>query len=666
MKSFLLFFLMLILATFVYSQKGWRDHEMEVRVKISRDEAGLLYNLHLNGDIHASAGEAILYVVPDEVVQLKKTGFNVEVLKDDLNEYYKNFWNDRADQYHSYDQIIALMDSLATAFPDICQKTIFGLTPQGRELACLKISDNVAIDENEPEILFDGGIHGDEIGGPENLIRFARALCTDYGTDPEITGLVNSREITIYPMVNPDGRANMSRYNSNFVDCNRDWGYMWNGEGNSPEAFCQPETRTIRNCLYNHRFVIHITYHSGEEVVLYPWCYRPAHAPDYPALVGLASIYSASSGYTNLQYRQSYADYPTNGETIDYSFGADGTDALTMEISNSKQPPASQIQNYYQINVPSMIAMIQNAGYGIEGTVKDSISGLPVEAVIFVNNFFPVYSDTAIGDYHKYLPPGTYSIKVVANNYQTKIINDVVVTSDSSTIRDVELQPAAGHYAMKVAAVVIPGNNPWDEAKTPAIIGAPDSIFYSVGKNGWIIVDMQDSVVNIQGDDFTVYEGDTTVEGFTCLVGQTMDGPWISLGTATGTTSFDLESEGVTSARFIKILDDGDGQQNSADAGFDLDAIESMVPPISIRIPDGGVGFFKISPNPANETITIQIENKEEKGTLTIYSALGTELITKRITNDLMHIDIRSLARGVYFVRFNNGRTKEVKKFIKT
>ncbi len=658
--------MMLNLFTAVFSQKGWREHEMEVKVKINDpDQARMLYNLHLNGDIHALSGYALQYVVPAELERLKETGLSFEVLKNDLNEYYKDFWSTRSEQYHNYGQIIDLMDSLATAYPEICQKTIFGMTPQGRELACLKITANVGIDENEPEILFDGGIHGDEIGGPENLIRFARYLCTSYGSDTVITNLVNSRAITIYPMVNPDGRANMSRYNSNFVDCNRDWGYMWNGEGNSPGAFSQLETMTIRDYIYHHRFVIHVSYHSGEEVVLYPWCYRSAQVPDYTALYQLASIYSTSSGYTNLQYRQSYADYPTNGETIDYSYGADGTDALTMEISNSKQPPVTQIQYYYQNNVPSMIELIKNSGYGIEGTVTDSLTGLPVNTAVFVDNYFPVYTDTAIGDYHKYLLPGTYSMKVVANDYRVKVINNVVVNGLSSTVINLQLQPSTGHYAMKLAAVVIPGNNPQDEANTPAVIGAPDSINYSTGKNGWIILDIQDPVVNISGDDFKVYEGDTTPEGYTCLVAQNMDGPWISLGTGTGTTAFDLGSAGLTTARFIKLIDDGDGQQNFPDAGFDLDAVEALIPPADIMVLDEKDGFLRVSPNPADELIKIELANREGSGKLIIYNTRGQELIIKQITNNLFQLDIRSLAKGVYIVKFISENHIGTGRFIK-
>ena len=666
MKRFLSFFALLTLTLSAYPQHGWRDHEAEVKIIINTPgEARMLNALHLNGDFHPSGGFAVMYVVPAELDRIRACGLSAEVLKKDLNEYYRGFWSDRSEQYHNYDQIIALMDSLATSFPAICQKILFGLTPQGRQLTCLKISDNVTVEENEPEVLFDGGIHGDEIGGPENLIRFARQLCTGYGSDPETTELVNSREIFIYPMVNPDGRANMSRYNSNMVDCNRDWGYMWNGEGNSPGAFSQPETRTIRNFLGSHRFVVHVSYHSGEEVVLYPWCYRASNVPDYAGFIQLVSAYSSSSGYSNLQYRQSYADYPTNGETIDYSYGAEGTSALTMEISNSKQPPSTQIQYYYQNNVPAMMAMMREAGYGIEGTITDSITGQPVQATVFVDALFPVYSDSVIGYFHKFLPAGSYNVKLMANHYRTKIISNVVVNAQSSTLLNVQLQPSTGHCATRLAVVSIPGNNPADEASTPAVIGSPDSVYYSLGKNGWIIVDMQDPVFNIQGDDFTVYEGDAVSEGYTCLVANTMDGPWISLGTATGTTAFDLESTGLESVRFIRIVDDGDGLQQVAGAGFDLDAIEARLPATGIGITSIHNGSLRVFPNPASETITILVNQNPGNGMITICNIQGQVQNVSHISAGSLKIDVTSLSTGVYFVKYTGETTTIVVKLIK-
>ena len=313
-----------------------------------------------------------------------------------------------------------------------------------------------------------------------------------------------------------------------------------------------------------------------------------------------------------------------------------------------------------------MIAMIRNAGYGIEGTVTDSVTGLPVKAAIFVNNYFPIYTDTAIGDYHEYIPTGTYTVKVSANSYLSKTLSGVVVNDLSSTLENVSLVPAAGSFAFKVAAVVIPGNNLQDEASTPAAIGAPDSINYSIGKNGWIILDMQDSVVDITGDDFRVSEGDNSPEGFTCFVAQTMDGPWISLGTGTGTTAFDLGSAGLNSARFIKIMDDGDGTQNAANAGFDLDAITVMVPPAGTGSQSEKANNLTISPNPARDFISVSTNNPEAGGNLTIYNVEGVEAMSVNMSTPTLTLDIRDLEPGVYFVRIVRGGISQTRKLLIT
>jgi len=314
-----------------------------------------------------------------------------------------------------------------------------------------------------------------------------------------------------------------------------------------------------------------------------------------------------------------------------------------------------------------MIEMIKNAGYGISGTITDSITGMPVEASIFVNNFFPAYTDPAVGDYHKFLTTGTYSMKIVANNYLSKVINNVVVDSLTSTVINLQLQPSTGHYASKVAAVVIPGNNPMDVANTPGVVGAPDSIWYSTGKNGWITVDMQDSVVNIPGDDFMVYEGDNSlVKGYTCLVGQTIDGPWVSLGSGTGTQAFDMGSTGLSSARFIKIVDDGDGPQNAAGAGFDLDAIESLEQTTGIRTTDGKPGTIKVYPNPANEKITFDFQRKlPEETIISLFDINGKQIIQDKFRNqNPVEMDVRTLSKGIYMVKFQTSAGIENKKLV--
>lgn len=610
-RIFLVFTLLLIICpTAIFTQVTWRAGEMEVRVVLeNRQDADELHRLGLKGDIYSTPGYATLFVTPEEFDLIRKKGFYAEILIPDMKEYALNFWNTR-DQYHSYDEIIGVIDSLSTDYPSICKKFSYGLSVEGRQLCALKISDQVEIDENEAEIMFDGGIHGDEVGGAENLVRFAKKLCQQYGADPELTYLIDNREIWLYIMVNPDGRVNMVRYNSNGVDLNRDWGYMWAGSGSSPFYYSQVETRALRNCILENQFVIQICYHSGTEFLAYPWSYRPDSCPDKPHIHQLAGIYATTSGYPDLPYEQGYTGmYSINGSSKDAGYGTMGSIAWTMEISMDKQPPGPQIQYYYDINEPAMIEMIRYSGYGVSGTITDASSGLPVAATIYVDDFYPCYNDPVEGDYHKYLLPGNYSVTVTANGYQP-LTQEVVVSSNTSTELDFALQPYYNHYAYRVIACGIPDTNFGDEARTCASLSAPDGLNYSLGKWGWIILDMQDMIHDGPGSEIIVHEGDADPEGFACYAAITMDGPWHLVGNGTGTTTFDFSQHGIAEARFLKIEDDGVGPLWGDNAGYDLDAIEVEEQPqviflsMDCRIEDpAGNGDHRIDPGENFELI---------------------------------------------------------------
>lgn len=625
-RKLLLPFLILFTVSLSAQQQGWRDQEMEISLSISSQaEADALHALKLNGDIYLD-GKSLFYVTPEELEQVKLLGITYEVVKEDLNNYFDGFWANR-DEYHSYEEIIQEMNSLVFSYPSICQKFNYGLTIGGREMTALKISDNVSVDEQEAELGFDGGIHGDEIGGPENLIRFAQYLCEAYGSDPEITNLIDNREIWLFMMVNPDGRANMSRYNLNGVDMNRDWGYMWDAWGDSPGAYSQPEVKSLRSWFYSNQFVIHICYHSGAEEVVYPWSYRPDQCPDNDHIDYLANIYSTVSGYPFLEYGQGYSGlYPINGSSKDSYYGVMGSVAWTMELSNSKQPPTSQIQLYFDYNLPSMMAMIKNAGYGIHGMVTDAITGEPIPALLFIDDYFPTYSDPEVGDYHKFLLPANYTVTAIANGYQSSTKNNITVNAGMSTACNFTLQPNDEDYIYRVVSCQIPDNNFDDEGATIAVFGAPDDISYSIGREGWVVLDMGSSVLDGPGDEIRVHEGDTDTEGYTCYAGVTMDGPWIMLDNAQGTTSFDFGDANILEAGYIRIEDDGDGSASGDNAGFDLDAIEVLEQPqiVYFRLDyefDDAAGNGDGRPDPG-ETVNLNVSLRNHGG-LTASNTMG-------------------------------------------
>lgn len=606
---FIAFFLLTIGS--LAAQDGWRKGEMEIMVfPESPEQSRLIKTLGIYGEPASSDGRSVrLYATPVEYDKLLKEGIRADVLIPDLNEFSRNLREgDALLGYFNYTTIVALADSLATAFPSICKKFLLGTTQQGRQLGILKISDNVNVNEAEPEIMFQGGIHGDEIMGPEVVIRYARDLCIGYGTNPTYTDLINTREIWLYYLVNPDGYVAVSRYNSNGVDINRDGGYMWDAEGFSTAPCSQVETKMIRNLQLDHNFVVFTDFHGGTEVISYPWSYKGNPAADVAHINILAQAYSNSSGYSNLGYGQGYnIMYQIFGSTKDNQYGDVGQVGWSIEITALKQPPSTQIGMYYGYNAPAMTEMITRSGWGIEGVVTDSLTGTPVKATIWVDGFFPVYTDPSNGDYHKYVLPGSHTVKVKASGYQTKTIANVTVPSQGSTVVNVQLTPAAQRYAYRVIATQIPSypssGSYLDESYTPGIIGAPDSVNYSIGRYGWIIIDMGDTLSNGPGNDFTVWETDGSPETFYCWISQTMDGPWTSIGQGTGTTSFDLSNTSLNKARYIKIEDDGDGQSNAANAGFDIDAVEFITPPLiadfiastNTPCPGNSVSFTDIS-----------------------------------------------------------------------
>ena len=101
--------------------------------------------------------------------------------------------------------MVADIHAVETAHPDIVHVFSIGKSYQGRDIWAAKISDNVATDEAEPEVLFDALHHAREHLTVEQALYLLHLLADGYGTDTQITNLVDTREIWIIFAVNPDG-----------------------------------------------------------------------------------------------------------------------------------------------------------------------------------------------------------------------------------------------------------------------------------------------------------------------------------------------------------------------------------------------------------------------------------------------------------------------------
>jgi subtilisin-like proprotein convertase family protein len=114
-----------------------------------------------------------------------------------------------------------------------------------------------------------------------------------------------------------------------------------------------------------------------------------------------------------------------------------------MEISNDDWPPASQLPQFWEDNRESMLAYFERVHEGVRGVVTDAASGAPVAAEVRIDsNPYPTYADPDVGDYHRLVLPGSYSIEISAVGYETRTI-PVVVTEGPAVRYDVALQPLA-------------------------------------------------------------------------------------------------------------------------------------------------------------------------------------------------------------------------------
>ena len=107
--------------------------------------------------------------------------------------------------YHDYGEVTAETASIAAAYPSLVTRQSIGTTYQGRTIYALKVSDNVATDEAEPEVLFTSNQHAREHLTVEMAMYLLNELTSKYATDTRIKNVVDSREIWIIPTVNPDG-----------------------------------------------------------------------------------------------------------------------------------------------------------------------------------------------------------------------------------------------------------------------------------------------------------------------------------------------------------------------------------------------------------------------------------------------------------------------------
>ncbi|MFI5810345.1 M14 family metallopeptidase [Streptomyces sp. NPDC051643] len=345
----------------------------------------------------------------DQVEKLRRLGYEVSLLGSAPNR--SNGAGDvrlldfpSADsKYHNYAETNAEIDQRLAAYPSIMSKRVIGKSYQGRDIVAIKVSDNVATDENEPEVLLTFHQHAREHLTVEMALYLLRELGAGYGSDSRVTNMVNGREIWIVPDLNPDGgeydiatgsyrswrKNRQPNSGSSYVgtDLNRNWNYKWGCCGGSSgstssetyrgaSAESAPEVKVVADFVRSRvvggkqQITAGIDFHTYSELVLWPFGYTTADtatgmtADDAAAFRTVGRKMAAGNGYTP---EQSSDLYITDGSIDDYLWGSQKIFDFTFEMYPTSSsgggfyPPDEVIERETSRNRDAVLQLLENA-----------------------------------------------------------------------------------------------------------------------------------------------------------------------------------------------------------------------------------------------------------------------------------------------------------------
>ncbi|MEO1367181.1 MAG: M14 family zinc carboxypeptidase, partial [Acidobacteriota bacterium] len=243
----------------------------------------------------------------------------------------------------------------------------------GYDLFVLKLTQS---SEPGPKPVFFASfaIHAREYATAELGIRFAEFLVDAYGSDPDVTWLLDEHEVHLLLQANPDGRKEAEagaawRKNTNNdycsntdlrgADLNRNFEFEWGCCGGSsgqqcsevfrgPTAASEPEIQAlqdyVRSIFPDQRGPgpddpapddatgVAVDVHSFSELVLWPWGFTSASSANAAAFATLGRKVAFWNDYFPLELSEfTIAD----GSSADFYYGDLGVAGLAFEIGTT-------------------------------------------------------------------------------------------------------------------------------------------------------------------------------------------------------------------------------------------------------------------------------------------------------------------------------------------
>lgn len=318
--------------------------------------------------------------------------------------------------YHTVAGHEAHNQQVATAHPDLVVLRTIGqswLKTQnrgGHDLQALCITKIVAGDcalntaGAKPKFTLMAQMHARELATGELAYMWIDYLVGNYGTNSAVTRLMDTTELWIIPIANPDGvdivssnstRPVSQRKNAHDngcsgtgrgVDLNRNSSYHWDvNQGTKcsetypgASAASEPETKGIQGLLSQiYRDTkpsadfspattgttgTFLTLHSYSELNIYPYGWTNSLAPNNTDLKAIATAMAKSNKY-DVVHGDGGLNYFAPGATDDWIYGTLGVPGYTIEVGPSSSgcggffPAYSCMSSFWNLNLPAFMTL---------------------------------------------------------------------------------------------------------------------------------------------------------------------------------------------------------------------------------------------------------------------------------------------------------------------
>ena len=355
----------------------------------------------------ANAERAVALLFPDEAAALQAAGYALTERRRFVGERRALAAQFGPGGYKGHDTVVAEMQAIAAGYPSVATVSQVGASREGRPIHALKLTVGAA---PKPAALYLATYHAREVVTPELALRTARYFAESYGRDPLATYLLDTRELWVVPLVNPDGytrvEAGAEWWRKNAapgscsgqgragdashpgVDLNRNHAYAWSSPGGAstspcdetyrgPEAVSEPESQAVQGLVESLSATALISWHAYGNRVLWPPTSSGSPEAADPLLAALGSRLAGLTGYSGGPGGASL--YVTTGELTEWAWYTRRVAAFTIEVGryedgldgNPFTPPYRQVERYWRENQPAALYLARVADDPARATAPD-------------------------------------------------------------------------------------------------------------------------------------------------------------------------------------------------------------------------------------------------------------------------------------------------------